>query len=121
MNLLKYFQPEDEDLKDTTNQRSEWKQYNLYVRGKKIEENCKKAPVTCALIDQIEPAKSCSRGQVKFSVMNDNLHVWPHCGPSNCRLRSHLGLKIPKNSGIIRIFNQTQQWTEGKFIIFDDS
>ena len=23
-------------------------------------------------------------------------HVWPHTGPTNCRLRMHLGLVIPK-------------------------
>ncbi len=114
---LKSFNPEDEYLKD----RGEWKQFNLYVKGKKVEENCKKAPITCGLIDQIEPAKSCTRGEVKLSLMNDNVHVWPHCGMSNCRLRAYLGLRVSKNKGIIRIVNQTSQLKAGKFIIFDDS
>ena len=31
-----------------------------------------------------------------FSVMSPGTHVWPHVGPTNCRLRMHLGLVIPK-------------------------
>ena len=35
--------------------------------------------------------------QIKFSVMYPGTHVWPHTGPTNCRLRAHLGLVVPKN------------------------
>ena len=26
--------------------------------------------------------------------------MWPHTGPTNCRLRLHLGLKVPPGTGI---------------------
>ena len=110
------FQSEDENLRE----KGDWKQFVLFLRGKKIEENCKRAPITCKLIDQIEPAKTCRRGQVKFSIMSQNTHVWTHCGPTNCRLRAHLGLKIPLGPSL-RVGNETREWIEGKFIIFDDS
>lgn len=45
--------------------------------------------------------------QVKFSIMEPNSHVWPHCGPTNCRLRAHLGLVIPEGVKI-RVGNKTR-------------
>ncbi|XP_053383028.1 aspartyl/asparaginyl beta-hydroxylase-like [Mercenaria mercenaria] len=110
------FLPEEENLRET----GDWKQFTLYQRGQKDENNCRKAPKTCALIDQIPEAKGCTRGQVKFSVMHPGVHVWPHTGPTNCRLRAHLGLKIPDGPRI-RVGNETRTWKEGKFIIIDDS
>lgn len=52
--------------------------------------------------------------------MQPGVHVWPHCGPSNCRIRAHLGLIIPEGPRI-RVANDTHTWKLGKFIIFDDS
>lgn len=34
--------------------------------------------------------------------MHPGTHVWPHTGPTNCRLRMHLGLVIPKEGCRIR-------------------
>uniref|UniRef100_A0A3Q0SQL3 Aspartyl/asparaginy/proline hydroxylase domain-containing protein n=1 Tax=Amphilophus citrinellus TaxID=61819 RepID=A0A3Q0SQL3_AMPCI len=58
---------------------------------------------------------------IKFSVMQPGTHVWPHTGPTNCRLRMHLGLVIPKHGCKIRCTNDTREWEEGKVLIFDDS
>ena len=48
-------------------------------------------------------------------------HVHSHTGPTNCRLRSHLGLAIPKTGVKMRILNKFITWEEGKVMIFDDS
>uniref|UniRef100_A0A3B4UVR3 Aspartyl/asparaginy/proline hydroxylase domain-containing protein n=1 Tax=Seriola dumerili TaxID=41447 RepID=A0A3B4UVR3_SERDU len=53
-----------------------------------------------------------------FSVMQPGTHVWPHTGPTNCRLRMHLGLVIPKQGSET---NKGSKWEEGKVLIFDDS
>lgn len=52
--------------------------------------------------------------------MQPGVHVWPHCGPTNCRIRAHLGLVVPPGPKI-RVADEEGKWTEGKFIIFDDS
>ncbi|CAG2242163.1 ASPH [Mytilus edulis] len=110
------FTPESENLRE----KGEWKQFVLYQRGQKNKKNCEKAPKTCELIDRMEAVKTNKRGQVKFSVIHPGTHIWPHCGPTNCRLRAHLGLKVP--TGInIRVGQEKRTWKEGKFIIFDDS
>ena len=92
----------------------------LFVKGRKVEENCRKAPITCKLIESFEPAKTCTRGQVKFSLIQPGVRLYPHCGPTNCRLRAHLGLHTPDGS-MIRVANETRKWYEGKVIVFDDS
>lgn len=106
VNLLKqngYFKDETENLRDT----GDWKQFELFARGQKRQMNCQKAPITCSLIDDFRAARTCSRGQVKFSVMHPGTHVWPHCGPTNCRLRAHLGLVVPEKT-FIRVANETR-------------
>ncbi|KAG8513909.1 Aspartyl/asparaginyl beta-hydroxylase, partial [Galemys pyrenaicus] len=45
---------------------------------------------------------------IKYSVMHPGTHVWPHTGPTNCRLRMHLGLVIPKEGCKIRCANETK-------------
>ncbi|KAG8224642.1 hypothetical protein J437_LFUL003076, partial [Ladona fulva] len=111
------YNDEAEDLRDV----GEWKQLDLFAQGRKIQANCNKAPKTCELVSQFPAATSCTRGQIKFSVMMPGTHVWPHCGPTNCRLRSHLGLVVP--SGVtIRVANHAPRtWKPGKFFVFDDS
>lgn len=110
------FLPEEENLLD----KGQWMQFTLYARGKKNAKNCAKVPKVCELLDQITPAKSCVRGQIKYSLMKPGVHVWPHCGPTNCRIRAHLGLVIPEGPKI-RVADETRTWKEGQFIIIDDS
>ncbi|XP_055374605.1 aspartyl/asparaginyl beta-hydroxylase isoform X2 [Condylostylus longicornis] len=116
LNEKKYFIDEAENLKD----KGDWKQFELYAQGIKKIKNCEKARVTCALIETFPPARYCRRGQTKFSIMDEGTHVWPHCGPTNCRLRAHLGLKVPSGTKI-RVAKDLKTWEEGKFLIFDDS
>uniref|UniRef100_A0A1A9WNW3 Aspartyl/asparaginy/proline hydroxylase domain-containing protein n=1 Tax=Glossina brevipalpis TaxID=37001 RepID=A0A1A9WNW3_9MUSC len=111
-----YFMDESENLKD----QGDWKQYELYTRGQQKYRNCLKAPITCSLIEEFPVARHCRRGQVKFSIMHGGTHVWPHCGPTNCRLRAHLGLIVPKGT-YLRVAEEENTWHEGKFLIFDDS
>ncbi|XP_069076342.1 aspartyl/asparaginyl beta-hydroxylase isoform X2 [Pleurodeles waltl] len=111
------FLPEDENLRE----KGDWSQYTLWQQGRKNENACKSAPKTCALLERFPESTGCRRGQIKYSVMHPGTHVWPHTGPTNCRLRMHLGLVIPKEGCRIRCANDTRSWEEGKVLIFDDS
>jgi len=110
------FTSEDENLRDS----GDWKQFTLYQRGRKDKANCAKVPRTCALLDQMPQATGCKRGQIKFSVMSPGIHVWPHVGPTNCRLRAHLGLVVPQGP-VMRVTDIKVSWQEGKVFVFDDS
>ncbi|CAO1353719.1 unnamed protein product [Diamesa serratosioi] len=109
------FENEQENLRDV----GDWKQFELFSRGMKTK-NCKKAPFTCKLLEKFLPASTCKRGQVKFSVLHPETHVHSHCGPTNCRIRCHLGLKVPPKT-FIRVANETRSWKDGEWLIFDDS
>uniref|UniRef100_A0A4W6FSJ0 Aspartate beta-hydroxylase n=1 Tax=Lates calcarifer TaxID=8187 RepID=A0A4W6FSJ0_LATCA len=111
------FIPEEENLRE----KGEWGQYTLWQQGRKVGNACEGVPKTCSLLEKYPEATGCKRGQIKFSVMQPGTHVWPHTGPTNCRLRMHLGLVIPKQGCKIRCTNQTREWEEGKVLIFDDS
>uniref|UniRef100_A0A182PNF1 Aspartyl/asparaginy/proline hydroxylase domain-containing protein n=1 Tax=Anopheles epiroticus TaxID=199890 RepID=A0A182PNF1_9DIPT len=117
LNSAGVFVNESENLRD----RGDWKQLELFSRGARVERNCARAPFTCRLVEQYFPAaRTCKRGQVKFSVMHPATHVWPHCGPTNCRIRAHLGLRVPPGT-YIRVAEETRSWENGKWLIFDDS
>lgn len=109
------FKDEQENLKD----KGDWKQFELYARGMKTK-NCHLAPITCKLMTNFKAASSCKRGQIKFSVLHPNTHVHSHCGPTNTRIRAHLGLKVPEKT-FIRVAEETRSWKEGEWLIFDDS
>ncbi|XP_056128274.1 aspartyl/asparaginyl beta-hydroxylase isoform X6 [Rhinichthys klamathensis goyatoka] len=111
------FLPEDENLRE----KGDWGQFTLWQQGRKAASSCRSVPKTCALLERYPEATGCKRGQIKFSVMRPGTHVWPHTGPTNCRLRMHLGLIIPPSGCRIRCTNQTREWEEGKVLIFDDS
>uniref|UniRef100_A0A4W5NY73 Aspartate beta-hydroxylase n=1 Tax=Hucho hucho TaxID=62062 RepID=A0A4W5NY73_9TELE len=111
------FVPEEENLRE----KGEWGQFTLWQQGKKAGESCRSVPKTCGLLEHYPEATGCKRGQIKFSVMQPGTHVWPHTGPTNCRLRMHLGLVIPKTGCKIRCTNDTRAWEEGKVLVFDDS
>uniref|UniRef100_A0A4W6FT29 Aspartate beta-hydroxylase n=1 Tax=Lates calcarifer TaxID=8187 RepID=A0A4W6FT29_LATCA len=101
------FIPEEENLRE----KGEWGQYTLWQQGRKVGNACEGVPKTCSLLEKYPEATGCKRGQIKFSVMQPGTHVWPHTGPTNCRLRMHLGLVIPKQGCKIRCTNQTRYCT----------
>ena len=73
-----------------------------------------------------EAAAECSHGQVKFSVIYPGTHVHPHSGPTNCRLRAHLGLSVPPGDDGGRLEmriadGQMLTWKEGQVFVIDDS
>ncbi|XP_074242788.1 aspartyl/asparaginyl beta-hydroxylase isoform X12 [Saimiri boliviensis] len=111
------FLPEDENLRE----KGDWSQFTLWQQGRRNENACKGAPKTCTLLEKFPETTGCRRGQIKYSIMHPGTHVWPHTGPTNCRLRMHLGLVVPKEGCKIRCANETKTWEEGKVLIFDDS
>ena len=56
----------------------------------------------------------------KFSAIVPGTHIRPHTGPSNDRLRVHLGL-VHTGGARIRVGNEWRAWEEGKVMIFDSS
>ena len=101
-------------------QDGRWQQLVLFEKGRKNAISCDLTPRTCALIEKLK-LNNCTRGQVKFSVMHPGTHVWPHAGPTNTRLRAHLGLLVPRQNVEMRVADRKLKWSEGKIFVIDDS
>ena len=112
-------------------ENGDWKYFPLYMAGKRNDQNCMYAPVTCNFIQDIPEISKNLQGAVKFSLMSSGTHVLSHSGPSNCRLRAHLGIDVPKHdanistaaasSSRLRVLNEYRYWNDGEIFIFDDS
>lgn len=95
-----------------------WEEFYLFSSGRKFAGNCSHVPKTCAVIEQIPTASEASN--VLFAAMHPGTTLKAHCGPTNARLRCHLGLRIPPGCGI-RVGDETRQWTPHRCFVFDDS
>jgi|EP01046_Picozoa_sp_COSAG06_P033646 hypothetical protein len=100
-----------------------WTQLQLWRFGKRIEEGCAQAPVTCGLIERLDSGRLVtghSVGLVEYSRLAPGTVIKPHTGPDNSRIRAHLGLITPEGAGL-RVAEHTLGWSEGQIIVFDDS
>ena len=94
--------------------------FDLYLNGKKVEENCEKTPILCRLVDQIEPAIKCTRCEIKLSLVLPDVKIYPRCGITNCKIRAYMSVK-KFGSTHMRVLNESRELTEGKLVIIDDS
>ena len=106
--------------------RKKWHVYYLYEHGKIHKGNCVNARYTCRIFHDLSICPKCL---VMFSMMESGTHVFPHIGPTNERLRVHIGLDIPEpytqvaaaSPSKLRVGNEYISWENGKMLIFDDS
>ena len=59
-------------------------------------------------------------GSAYFSFMRPGTLLKAHCGPTNARLRCHLGLFVPGDCRL-RVGEESREWREGELLVFDDS
>ena len=109
------YHPETEPIRRT----GSWDVLFLYDRGRRHAVNCAACPVTSALIEQHRTVRDLA-GLAYFSRMEPGTRVAPHNGPTNMRLRCHLGIDIPAECGI-KVAGEARTWTPGRCIVFDDS
>lgn len=109
------FQDEAEDI----GRSGRWSVLFLLELGRRNEDNLARCPVTASVIDTHRTIKT-STGLVYFSCLDPRTRVAPHQGPTNLRLRCHLGLEVPEGCGM-RVGGVTGGWREGRCTIFDDS
>jgi aspartyl/asparaginyl beta-hydroxylase (cupin superfamily) len=97
----------------------DWDVFFLYDRGRRNEANCAACPVTAQLIEENRTVRDLA-GLAYFSRMAPGTRVAPHRGPTNMRLRCHLGIEIPPECGM-RVAGESRSWEAGKCLVFDDS
>jgi aspartate beta-hydroxylase len=97
-----------------------WDVLMLYERGRKKTENCDRCPVTTRLVEAHDTVRTFA-GLIYFSRMKPGTHIAPHRGPTNMRLRCHLGIEVPEGDCGLRVGSETRGWRQGECIVFDDS
>jgi aspartyl/asparaginyl beta-hydroxylase (cupin superfamily) len=95
-----------------------WGVYFFYERGRKNEEHCGLCPATTAVIEAHRTVTTMA-GQIYFSCLGPKTHVASHRGPTNMRLRCHLGVEVPAECGL-RVGKIEATWTPGRCIVFDE-
>ena len=111
-----------EGIDDTENLtvNGKWTELNLYHMGRKFEKNCNILPITTSILEKIPDIVSHVKGATKISVLQPGTIIKPHAGPTNTRIRLHLGLQVSDEASIT-VGNETRTWQEGKVLAFDDS
>ena len=110
---------EFQDQAENIDRTGRWSVLFLYERGRKNEHICSQCPETVAAIEANRTVLSLG-GLAYFSRLEPGTQVAPHTGPTNMRLRCHLGIDVPEGCGL-RVGGTTRKWQEGRCVVFDDS
>jgi aspartate beta-hydroxylase len=109
------FQRESEQIDRT----GSWDVAFLHERGRRNKEVCDACPVTASTIERHRTIRTHA-GLSYFSRMRGDAHIAAHRGPTNLRLRCHLGILVPEGDCGIRVGDELGRWEQGRCIVFDD-
>lgn len=100
----------------------EWRAFHLINQGRLIDSNTRMCPNTISFVNGITGlmAKNVF-GNVLFSVLAPGTETEEHCGPTNIRLRLHIGLQVPEGSCELTVNKISKQWQRKQCLLFDDS
>lgn len=103
----------------------EWAVFHLINQGSYVKGNCEKCPKTFELLQRLVGSMSTNKnlfGNASFSVVQSGTDIAAHYGPTNARIRCHLGLKVSDSkSSYIEVDGKRGGWKTGKCLLFDDS
>jgi len=97
----------------------DWDVAFFYERGRRHDEVCEACPVTTRGIEGHGTVRTMA-GLIYVSRMRAGTHIDAHHGPTNLRVRCHLGITVPEGDCAIRVGDVTRRWEEGKCLVFDD-
>jgi hypothetical protein len=97
----------------------DWDVAFFYERGRRHHDVCEACPVTTRGIEG-HGAIPTMAGLAYVSRMRAGTQIAAHRGPTNLRLRCHLGIQVPEGDCAIRVGRETRAWEEGRCLVFDD-
>ncbi len=110
------FHPESEK---SIKRSGSWQVLMLYERGRKNQENCNLCPTITRIIERHDTVRTLA-GLMYVSRMSPHTAIQAHRGPTNMRLRCHLGIQVPGGDCAIKVGEEVRHWEEGQCLVFDD-
>jgi hypothetical protein len=98
----------------------DWNLFEILSDGRVNGTSSVLAPRTSRVLMSLPEVTTNPNGLAYFSVLNPGVHIDAHCGPTNSRIRIHLGLLVPPGASM-RVGRETRSWQEGACAVFDDS
>ncbi|XP_069850332.1 aspartate beta-hydroxylase domain-containing protein 2 [Dipodomys merriami] len=99
----------------------EWLTFHLLSQGVCVPRNCRRCPRTSRLLGSLRTCIGNNVfGNACISVLSPGTVIAEHYGPTNIRVRCHLGLKTPSGCELV-VGGEPQCWAEGRCLLFDDS
>eukprot|EP00039_Didymoeca_costata_P029880 m.26854 g.26854 ORF g.26854 m.26854 type:complete len:170 (+) comp7839_c0_seq4:985-1494(+) len=101
--------------------------YGLHSTFQALPNFCHEAtPEACKLVKELQSIRGISLERLGYSSIDANVHIQPHWGPTNTRLKVHLGIIIPTTTdgsscSSMTLAGQEMIWAESKAFLFDDS
>mgnify|MGYP001791972439 CR=1 FL=1 len=101
----------------------EWAVFHLINQGAAVKKNCDECPLTYGVINQLVGSMQENVfANVSFSVVQPGTSISPHYGPTNVRIRCHLGLQVSRpDTSYMTVNGRRVSWKYGRCSIFDDS
>ena len=122
--LVPYVQYEDHlpmDQWRPLNRNPDWTAIHLMEKGRKVEANARRCPITMALLGRLpQPQVAGASPNAMFSLLAPKTAIPPHVGVSNSRLVCHLPLIVPEGCWF-RVGAETRHWERGEAFVFDDT
>jgi hypothetical protein len=97
-----------------------WSDVQFFAGCRRDRANCERCPETAAAVASRPEFNTVVHGSHFLSRLAPGTHLRAHCGPSNWRLRCHLGLIVPPGVRL-RVGTETREWRSGECLVFDDS
>ncbi|KAK3084689.1 hypothetical protein FSP39_017501 [Pinctada imbricata] len=102
-----------------------WSVFHLVNQGKSVEQNTNICKNTFSIVNTL-PSLMCNNvfGNVVFSVVEPETTISEHYGPTNVRVRCHLGIVmglVTPTSCSLSISDGSRTWVRGECLVFDDS
>ncbi|XP_068613503.1 aspartate beta-hydroxylase domain-containing protein 2-like [Brachionichthys hirsutus] len=95
--------------------------FPLYSAGVCVSGNCRSCPSTYRTLLSLRTfISSNSLGSAGFCLLGPGATLGSSYGPTNTRLRCHLGLQTPSSCELV-VGGEPQCWSEGHCLLVDDS
>jgi aspartate beta-hydroxylase len=104
---------------ESTPRSGDWTILPIYVMGHKDSTNAQLLPTATAIAENFG-AMTTLTGAVFVSRLHPGTSVAAHRGPTNTRLRCHLGIRIPAGDTGIEVDGETRRWQQGRCLVFND-